>query len=51
MNGHLNALTYTTIYIHQRFIKPLTKREVMYEVTSAFSFHQPFPFVERLMRM
>lgn len=51
MNGHLNTLTYITIYFHQRFIKPLAKRKAMSGVVLPFSFHQPFPFVERLMRM
>ena len=49
MNGYLNALIYTTIYIHQRFIKRLAKRKVMCWAVLTFSFHQPNTFVERLM--
>ena len=51
MIGQHNALIAIKITFHQRFIKPLAKRKVMYGAASAFSFHQPFPFVERLMSM
>lgn len=37
------------ISIHHPFIKLLAKREVMCYI--AFSFHQPYPFVERLMKV
>ncbi|MBM6890842.1 hypothetical protein H6A30_11360 [Bacteroides caecigallinarum] len=44
-------LTANAITLHQRFIKPLAKRKVMCGAASVFSFHQPNPFVERLMSM
>ena len=46
-----NTLTDNKINLHQRFIKPLTKRKVICRVASVFSFHQPNPFVECLMKM
>ena len=51
MIGQSNILTTNAITFHQRFIKPLTKRKVMCEAASAFSFHQPNTFVEGLMSM
>lgn len=51
MNGRLNILKVIAIHAQHSFIKPLVKRKAMSKAVSVFSFHQPYPFVESLMRM
>ena len=51
MIGVCTILITNALGIHHRFIKPLAKREMMQDAVRPFSFHQPYPFVERLMKV